>query len=102
MEGSMTMAEYRAGVIAINGPPITDEQVDALMYALSPLDGTMTVDVNRLELLFSFDAEVPPGFAPGVVQAVPRAMSEARSVLASAGLDLIEVTGISVERILKA
>lgn len=95
------MAQFRSGlIIGVAAEQVSDAAVGAVLDALKDHDGALEVEADRLTVLFSFDAAVPTGFAPGLVQAMPRAISIGRAMLAAGGLiDLADVIGLSIERI---
>ena len=95
------MAEFRAGLIAnVSGSPLTDEAIGSLLDLLKYHDGTLAIEADRITLLFSFDSPETTGWAPGVVQGVPRLASIARAMLVKSGIDpLVDVVGFSLERV---
>lgn len=99
------MAQFRGGMMistrsGSDGEPrlLTDDALGRLLESLRTFDGAVEVEADRVLVMFSFDAEVPPGFAPGLAPAMPRLLAIGRSALVASGIDA-DVIGLSVERV---
>lgn len=95
------MAEFRAGLIAnIGADALPDESIGLLLDLLKYHDGALAIEADRITLTFSFDSPETAGWAPGVVQGVPRLAAIARTLLVKSGIDpLVDVVGFSLERL---
>lgn len=95
------MTQYRGGFTVTTDSAFSDETIGALMDALKRYDGALSVEGDRLSIVFSFDASDLPGFASGLTAAIPRIAGIARNLLGGTGLlgAGVTVVGLSVERV---
>lgn len=93
------MVQFRGGMIVATGNyEVPDAALGEVLEALKEHNGAVTIERGRLVLTFSFDAEIPTGFAPGLVPALPQLLAIGRAALTALGTDP-DVVGLSVERI---
>lgn len=75
------MPQYRAGFTLTVDNGIGDEALGAMLDRLKNHNGTVVVDSDWIQVVFSFDASDLPGWYSGLSAALPRAIGICRRVI---------------------